>query len=369
MGTKYQFYSLPLLEIIDETDQAYTLVFPREDEAFTSFEAGQYLTLKVEIDGEEYRRAYSLCSSPQEPDDVRITIKRVEGGKVSNYLRDRLKVGDRVEVMPPMGSFLVQPEVSQQLHYVMIGGGSGITPLLSMTKAILSTEYGSRVSLWYGNRNEESIIFYEALQALQETYGSRLEVVHVLSQPGPDWTGAKGRLTEEKVFSLLSDLFMEGELRKRYFLCGPQGLMDAAERALERQAVHPGHIHREFFSAPLPDLSALTVSEEGDLSYETETESFEVSTQKIGLTIRGKRHELTVEPENSILDAAIYARLDPPYTCLAGICTSCRAMMDTGAVAMDESSGLSQEEIDQGYILTCQAHPLSDDVEIIFEED
>ena len=364
-----RFWSLPIDEIRDETPDAYSVFFRNPDPKTFSYFAGQYLTLRVMIGGEEYRRAFSLSSSPATDERLCITIKRVEGGRVSNYLRDELKAGDELDVMPPMGNFRLEPDPAHALHYVLVGGGSGVTPLMSILKTVLVEEPNSKASLWLVNRNEASIIFLEELQRLSATYPDRLHVFHTLTQPEPDWKWATGRLDTSKVYDLLSELFMTDELRKRYYLCGPQGLMDATERAFDRHAVHPAHVYREFYSAPVPteeEVAAAYAEPEPERpeDYFDGEQSYEVITRTVRIGLDGEWTEVAVAPGKNVLQAAMDAGLDPPYSCQAGICTSCMAHLKSGTIAMDENEGLSSRELEEGYVLTCQCHPLSDGVEI-----
>ncbi|MFN0204480.1 MAG: FAD-binding oxidoreductase, partial [Bacteroidia bacterium] len=246
-------YRLKVENIVDETPDAYSLVFSAADETLRNYKPGQYLTLKLNIQGENVRRAFSLSSAPNLDSQLAVTIKRVEGGRASNYLRDKVKVGDEIEVLPPMGNFALNIVPTNQKHYILMGAGSGITPLMSMLKTVLAAEAQSKVTLWYGNRNEESIIFHQALAALQQKYGNRLEVVHILSQPSSAWTGETGRLDKMRAFKMLSDLFMKGDTaHKVYYMCGPNEMMQDLQSALHHQGVNPSDIFREYYSAPAP---------------------------------------------------------------------------------------------------------------------
>ncbi|RMG64906.1 MAG: ferredoxin--NADP reductase [Bacteroidetes bacterium] len=369
-----RFYQVPIDEIRDESPDAYTLFFRNPDPEVFYYQAGQYLTIKVQVGEEVLRRAFSLSSSPLTDDRLSITIKRVEGGRVSNYIRDHLQEGDTVEVLPPMGKFTVTPEADRAFHYVLIGGGSGITPLFSILKTVLQGEPESEVSLYYCNRDQEHIIFGEALGELSARYGARLHVHHTLTRPGAGWQGYTGRLDQARVYELISQLFMTSELRKQYYICGPQGLMDAAEAALDQHAVNPPDIHREYYGAPLPSEEELAAREEAQntpvqhasTAYDDGTETYTLEKQSVQVTLYGETHTLEVKPDQYILDAANEAGLDPPFACQSGICTTCRAMLQAGVVTMDETEGLSQDELSEGYVLTCQARPLSPGVELSF---
>lgn len=361
------FTALAIDEIREETSEAYSLFFTPTDPDWLSYLAGQYLTIKVDIDGVEYRRAYSLSSAPGQEDQLRISIKRVEGGIVSNYLIDQLQAGDTIEVMRPMGSFVIKPQVDRGRCYVLIGGGSGITPLMSILKTILHEEPLSVVYLWYGNRRYESIMFREELEDLSRTYGNRLFITHCLSQPPANWQGTEGRIDQEKVYEWISDLFMTDEHRKRYYLCGPTGMMDAAERAFDKHAVNPSDIHREWFAAPVPTEEQVADTYRTDSIEPSNPPAPMHEAQDILVRLDGETATISVAANQSILEAIIDAGMDPPYACQSGVCTSCMAKVTSGTVSMDEAMGLSESEQEEGYILTCQAHPLEPGVEIVFE--
>ena len=352
------FFRLPLTHIVDETPDSYSLLFPNKYPEAFQYLPGQYLTVRFFREEEEIRRPYSLVSSPYEDEDLMITIKRIPGGVASNYLRDQLAPGDEVEFMPPLGTFTISPNPQRSHHYILIGGGSGVTPLMSILRSVLHIEPQSKVSLYLGNRNQTSIIFLPQLQDLQAQYGDRLVVFHALSQPEPDWKGHAGRLEEDTIYHLISELFMTDEYQKSYFLCGPTGLMEGAQNALEKLGVNPIDIHKEYFDAPV------AVPEE---TVEEVEETVEFEPRRIRLKIDGKERHINVEASQTILDAAIDANLNPPYSCCAGTCITCQAMLHEGAIYMEETIGLSEEAIEAGYILTCQARPMSDDVYIEYE--
>jgi ring-1,2-phenylacetyl-CoA epoxidase subunit PaaE len=361
------FVSLPITKIQDETPDAYTLFFPKPDDEKFNYLPGQYLTFRVTVNGEELRRAFSLSSSPTSDDFLSVTIKRVEGGRVSNYLRDKLSVGDTLDVLPPMGNFKAELNPANSKNYVLIGAGSGITPLMSIAKSVLEVEPQSVVTLWYGNRTEDSVIFANQLEALQAKYNGRLYVHHTLSKPSASWTGAAGRLDKDKIYKLTSDLFMSDEHRKEYYLCGPTGLIEEAEAALEKHAVNFADVHREFYSAPAPSEDDVAKAYGLDEAAAEEVDQT-VRTRTVKIVLDDEEGEFVVEPSNTILEAAINNDFDPPYACQSGICTTCRCKLRSGVVTMDISEGLSDEELEEGYVLACQAHPLTDNVVLDFDE-
>lgn len=353
-------FPLRITSIQDETTDAYTIYFEKPQDKAFDFHPGQYLTLKLTINGENLRRAFSLSTAPSE-NVLGVTIKRIEGGKVSNYLRDNSRVGDVIEVYPPMGKFMIEIDPNRKKHYILIGAGSGITPLFSMLKSVLSQEKNSKVSLWYGSRNENSIIFLRELNNLKEKYSNRLNIVHVLSQvavsedTNSGRVGEKGRLDKAMIYKLLVDLFMNDELPKAYYLCGPEGMMNDGIAILQEQGVYPENIFREYYAAPAPtDEEIEKVHGEKPLP----------SSQMITITLDGVTSEVPLNGDEYILDAALNAGIDAPFACQAGVCTTCRAKLKSGKVEMDENEGLSDNEIAQGFILTCQSRCVEGKIEV-----
>ncbi len=365
-----RFYTAKILEVRDETSEAYSLIISPPEEAWLDYLPGQYLTFKVWIEGEEYRRAFSLSSAPGVDDFLRVTIKRIPQGRVSNHLYLTLKPGDEVEIMPPMGNFVTRPSGEHSFHYVLIGAGSGITPLLSILRTALEREPDSKVTLWLCNRAESLIIFKEELALLGKAFGQRLHVYHTLTQPSDSWKGFSGRLDKKRIYALVSDLFMVDEHRKQYYLCGPLGLMEEAEAALDQHAVNPADVYRELFSAPAPTEAEAEAyfaeNSEQPPAPQPANKAEGLEDTWIKVLLDGSLHYLEVIAGQTILASAKSAKLDPPYACQSGICTTCRAMLVSGEVRMDETEGLSREELEQGYILTCQAHPLNTEVEVEF---
>ena len=347
-----KFTKLPIFDLRNETAEAITISFKPTDKEWLNYLAGQYLTLRLEIDGESVRRSYSLCSSPATDKLLSVTVKAVEGGKVSNYLKNNLKVGDMVEVMPPMGNFTLKTNPTHSFHYILIGAGSGITPIISILKTALANENKSKITLLYANRNENSIIFKNELELLQNKYPKQLTVIHTLTQPNNNWKGHTGRLEGKLAQKLLSEAIQSTPLQQQFYLCGPNEMITNMQQLLNLIGVPSKNIHRELFSAPPPDEN-----DEEEIEYE-------VITQTVKVWLEGAPYDVVVEPHQTILDAVIAKDLDPPYACREGLCTTCRAKLKMGLVAMDEREGLSDEEIEDGFILTCQSHPLTADVTV-----
>jgi ring-1,2-phenylacetyl-CoA epoxidase subunit PaaE len=279
-------------------------------------------------------------------------VKRMVNGKISNYLADNLKKGDTVEVMHPMGTFTIETDYHKKRNIVLIGAGSGITPLISILKSVLTNEPLSDVYLIYGNRNEASIIFKEELNKLKKQHGDRLNIVHVLSQPLSKMTIHTGRLNRSELIKLLETFPKIEYASAEYFLCGPEGMMDEARKALEMMKVSSDKIHKESFVSGTQATSGEVV------------ESNEIKTQDVTIVYQGTEYRITVPPAKSILQTALDQNIDLPHSCQSGMCTACMGKCVSGKVKMDESDGLSDKEIQQGYVLICVGHPVTPGVVI-----
>lgn len=353
-----KFVPLKVAEIIRETADANTVVFEKPAGDSFDYQPGQYLTLKFDINGSSVRRAYSLCSSPITDPQLAVTVKRVENGIVSNYIGDHLNAGDSVEVLPPMGNFKVDLNPATQHHYVLLGGGSGITPLMSIIKSVLQVEPGSKLTLIYANRDEASIIFHKALEELVAANPSRLKVIYSIDQTSPTWTGLTGLPTRQVLLGILNDIAGSDALPKSFWICGPQGMMTEAEAAISFLGIQKNNIKKESFAAKLadPDAPAKQPAAEGKAGDYT-----------IKVTLDGETQEVFVKQNQTILEAVIDKGMDPPYACQMGVCCTCRALVSSGSVEMEEDEGLSDAEIEEGYVLTCQSHPMTPDVELEYQ--
>ena len=349
---KSRYITLKVKEVVRETEDATTLVFEIPENGL-KYKAGQYITLILPIEGEHVRRSYSLNSSPSLEEDPAITVKRIEDGKVSNYLHQHMKVGDSFEVLEPMGNFTPDLDSGKPSQYILFAGGSGITPLMSILKTVLVAEPQSKILLVYQNRNESTKIFASQLKTLEDTNQGRLKVVNILSQPGEDPSHYQGRLTEELIKEELLDIpgfeIQQGE----YFLCGPSGMMHTIEKALESLNVPKPQVHKESF---VPGVS--------DELPGSKKESKVILEQVVTIVLDGEEHKVTVPPNKSILDAALDDNIDMPFSCQSGLCTACRGKLLQGKVYMDEDEGLTDKELEEGYVLNCQGHPLTSDVVI-----
>ena len=352
------FHALRVAAIVPETAEANSIRFEIPDalkQAF-AFRAGQHLTLRATIGGEEVRRNYSLCTAPAEQDWM-VTVKRIGGGVFSNWVGDNLKPGDTIDVMPPHGSFTCEFDSSKSRHLVGIAGGSGITPVMSLIKTTLGTEPGSRFTLLYGNRDSSSVIFLEALAALKDRYLDRLELNHFLDAEEQDIELFNGMLDRKRCEEAIALLVADPAEVDGWFICGPGPMMDAAEGALLDRGIDKGRIHIERFTADRPaEAVARQIAE-----LQTKAEGVTVS-----VTLDGRTRKVPFTAGN-ILDSARAAGLPAPFACKAGVCATCRAKVTSGKVEMAARYGLTDEEVAAGYVLTCQSVPMGDGVAVDYD--
>ncbi|QRR02927.1 ferredoxin--NADP reductase [Dyadobacter sandarakinus] len=349
-------YFLKVKEVEKETDEAVTIHFWHPINEVVAYRPGQFLTLLLPDGDKKVRRSYSMSSSPYTDVSPAITIKRVPGGYASNWLADYVKPGDVLETLEPAGNFFPKQADDQTRQVVFIGAGSGITPLFSILKSVLIVEPESEVFLLYGSRNEELIIFREKLQALQMKYANRLHIVHTLSQPVESWEGQRGRLNKTHILKIMESLPALNPQNAEYYLCGPEDLTHEAKSALEILSVPEAHIRKESFAtASSAEPGAVT------------TEDDAVKTREITLFYEGTEYKLPVKPHETVLEAALNMDIDLPYSCQAGMCTACLGRCVSGKVHLDEEDALSKAEREEGFILTCVSHPMTDDVIIEVE--
>lgn len=345
------FYSLPIQRVWNETQDAVAISFDVPDKLRDVFryKHGQYITLKTDIGGLQERRAYSLCSSPYVDEPLTIAVKKISDGTVSTWLNENVRVGASLEVMAPMGNFTIELDPSKCRHIFCVAGGSGITPILSIIKSVLQVEHNSAVALLYANVQSSSVMFGELLSALEQEHRGRLNVLHALESGDTASAHLAGRLNHNDIARVLTTHVPVID-NVEAFLCGPEGLMTIARACLVEHGLPQRRIHQEYFSLSSTTESANTMSES----------SQELVMRRVKIRLYGEDHEFDVQPDETFLSAAQRANLDPPYACQIGACCTCRAKLVSGTAVMDEREALSDDEIGDGYILTCQAHPTSD---------
>ena len=353
-----RFHRLTIGDLRRETAGAVSIAFdvPADLAQAYAFQPGQYLTLKAVIDGAEIRRSYSICSGPADG-ELRIGVKRVEGGVFSPWAAEHLKPGDRVEAMTPVGRFGAGALAPGARTTLGIAAGSGITPLLSIMKAVLGASPDHRFILVYGNRSTAEIMFRSTLEALKDRYLSRLSVFHVLSREDQDLAILNGRLNGPKLKTLLPALLPVAAIDQA-LICGPAAMNAQAELSLRELGVPEQAIQVERF-----------VSEAGGAPRQrpATTAPMDAAAFAVAITADGKTRTVAVGPDQTILDAALSAGLDLPYACKGGMCTTCRAKSAGGPVTMERNYSLEPWELQAGFVLTCQAHPHGNGVRIDFD--
>ena len=362
------YLTLTVVALTQETPDAVTIHMEAPGRQTIASAPGQFLTLILPCGpgGKKERRAYSLSSTPSEAPRLSVTVKRVTGGLVSNYLLDTVRVGQQLEAMAPLGNFTLSTNPGAARSLVLVGAGSGITPLMSMLKAALRDEPRSQVLLVYGNRNEESVIFAEQLRQLEAQSGGRLQIEHVYSQPtGPVATHQHtGRLNRTMLLRILEQRHQMPPAQAEYFLCGPDGMMAEARSALELLGVPESRIRRESFVAAADTQEAAAAQPNGHGDVSDADDDGQIVTRTVTVNYEGTEYQFEVKPSQTILEAALDLDIDLPYSCQAGLCTACRGKCLSGKVHLDEREGLSDSEMKQGYVLVCVGHPLTRDVVI-----
>lgn len=357
-----RFHSLKVADVKQETADAIVVSFnvPAELRSDFAFIHGQYLTLKLFVNNEELRRSYSICSSPLDTETIRIAVKKVDGGRASTQLVDKLKPGMTLDVMTPMGNFHTALDATNAKHYVAFAAGSGITPILSILKTVLRTEPKSRFTLFYGNSDVDRIIFRERLAELKAQHQGRLEVHHILTKGVDEDKLFNGRITADKAKELMGR-FLTDALHKEFFICGPEQMMVNVSEALEKSGVPKKRIHIELFNTP--------VSTDAKKEAANATSPSATGSSKVKVILDGREHEIVMDPKgDAVLDAAINAGLDVPYACKGAVCCTCKARVVEGQVEMAMNYALTDEEVADGYVLTCQTHPRSARVVIDYDQ-
>lgn len=359
MSATTKFYTLRVCDLRRETADTVSVALevPEDLRALFHFVSGQHLTLRTLIDGSDQRRSYSLCTAPHE-NELRVAIKKVRGGVFSTFANERLQVGDELRVMPPQGRFIAELNPAHKNLYVAFAAGSGITPVISILKSVLQQEPGSRFILLYGNRGFDQIIFREQLEELKNRYPARLSVHHVLSRESLGAELFNGRINGKKCRAYAQVLFQPREV-DAFFLCGPESMTFEVKSALEGLDVDPKKIHYELFTAAgMPQQTNPAV-------VALQKDSFDAS---VTVVQDGMQFDFTLPSDGStLLDAAMRAGADLPFSCKGGVCSTCKAKVLEGDVAMELCYGLEPDEVAAGYVLTCQAHPKSKKVVVSYD--
>jgi ring-1,2-phenylacetyl-CoA epoxidase subunit PaaE len=348
-----EYIQLRIKKIITEAVDAITITFEEITGAGIEYQAGQFLTLPIKIGNKEHRRSYSLCSTPNIDSNPSITIKRVVNGEVSRFLMDHLKEGDIINALPPAGRFTLETSPENQRDIFLIGAGSGITPLFSHLKNLLKNESKSRIILIDCNKNEHHILYYLQLKQLQEEYSERLEIIHLLSEPGEKFKNLRGRLNIEQLEKLVEKRLRFNRQEAKFMVCGPFSFMRMVRMTLIYMGFEEDQIRKENFVSK-------TISTES-------APALDLSDQTVKLVVNKKEIALKVRSGKTILDEALANGISLPYSCKAGVCSSCIGRCKTGKVHMVNNEVLTEKEVYEGFVLTCVAYPLSEDVKIEFK--
>ncbi len=353
------FHSLEIRDVVRETADCISVGFIVPDalrETF-AYRAGQYVTLRAEVGDRELRRSYSLCSAPHEH-EWRIAIKRVDGGMFSQWAHMLLRAGDNIDVLPPDGHFVYEPQPNRSRQILLLAAGSGITPVFSILKTALETEPSSHVTLVFGNRRVQDIIFREQIEDLRNRYLARFQLIHTLSGEVQESPMANGRLDGTKIAHLVPGLIDPKRIDETY-ICGPGTMIEAAANACLEIGLPAARIHKEIFGVP-----GAVARDESRV-----VDTFDnADAARVSVIADGVERELRVGFKGeSVLDVVLASGIDVPYACKAGVCCTCRAQVLEGEVRMDTNYTLELHEVERGFVLTCQAHPVTDTVRLSFD--
>lgn len=354
------FHKLAIKDVRRETPDAISVAFdlPAHLAADYKYVQGQHLTLKSDIDGQEVRRSYSICQ-PVGAADLRVAIKSIDGGVFSNYAHENFTPGLEVDVMVPEGRFFTELDEQNAKSYLAFAAGSGITPVMSILQTVLQTEKDSHFTLIYGNRTRDDILFREQLEDLKNIYLDRLTVVHVLSREQQDVDLFNGRITAEKCRDLARGVFDPMQIDE-VFLCGPEEMIEQVRAFLQQAGIPAANIHFELFITKAALAGQKTKRAASGAGQEK---------NQVTVIVDGRATTLELETDGqSILDAALAAGADLPYSCKGGVCCTCRAKIVEGEAAMDVNYALEDDEVAAGYILTCQSHPRSSKLVVDYDQ-
>lgn len=344
------FYNVQIKEVKQETADAVSVVFniPENIKSDFNFSAGQYITLQKEINNEEVRRAYSICSTPNSG-EVRVAIKAVENGIFSTYATSDLKVEDTIEISTPEGRFLLNPETNK--NYIAFAAGSGITPILSMLKTVLETESTSTFTLVYGNKSVADTIFFDELNSLKETYQDRFKLHYIYSREDVK-NGLRGRIDQNLTNYFVKNMYKETSFDAAY-LCGPEEMINEVSKTLKNNNISKENIHFELFTATVDKEKAEQVKE---------------GTTVITVLLDDEETTFTMQQTDDILAASLRNDLDAPYSCQGGVCSSCLCKVTEGKAVMVKNSILTDGEVADGLVLACQAYPTTAKITIDFDD-
>lgn len=347
------FYKLQVKEVVKETPNAISVAFnvPNELKSAYQFVAGQYVNLKLTLDGKEIRRAYSICSSPNSG-ELRIAIKSVKNGYFSTFANQNLKPGDLLDVGVPEGKFTFEPNTERQKNYMGFAAGSGITPIMSILQSVLESEPNSTFVLVYGNKSPQETLFYDQIHQLQLKYVGRFFVHYVFSQAKVE-DALFGRIDQANTNFIWRNKHKEKEFDK-YYLCGPEAMINLVSALLKEHHVADKNIKFELFSTSPTEENSLATSGNGHT--------------KITVLVDDEETTFEMSQKQTLLEAALKQGLDAPYSCQGGICSSCLARISRGTAEMKKNSILTDKEIADGLILTCQAHPTSSEIFVDFDD-
>jgi ring-1,2-phenylacetyl-CoA epoxidase subunit PaaE len=361
------FQKLRINKLVQETEDSKSIYFDIPENLQNEFEykAGQYLTIKANINDSEERRAYSLFTFPAEK-DFAVTVKKVDDGIMSNFLCNEIAVGDTLEVMPPQGRFGIDLDGDKRRDFIFLTSGSGITPVISIIKAILEGEPLSKVYLYYGNKDPEHTIFKSQLEELSNRFTDQFDVEFIYSQNDKEDAKTKsfsffkksekvksGRINQKMVKQIFSEL-KKRTFPKEFLLCGPGDMIDNAEKELTKQGVNTKNIHKELFTnAHLKVNGSVTASSDQDINLE--------------ITLNKEDYNLTMDPGKTILEQLLEKKIDAPYSCTSGACSTCMAKLISGKVKMDSCLALDDDEVADGYILTCQSRAESPSIKLTYD--
>ncbi|OLT03958.1 phenylacetic acid degradation protein [Pseudonocardia sp. CNS-004] len=347
------FHRLRVADVERLCDDAVAVTFdvPADLEEVFAFRPGQYLTLRLHRDGAEERRSYSICAAAGAL--PKVGVRRVDGGLFSEWLVDRVAPGEAIEVAPPAGSFT--PDLAPGTHHGLVAAGSGITPVLSIAASVLAAHPDTRVTLLYGNRRTDTVMFTEEIADLKDAYGPRLHLLHVLSREPMEAEIFTGRLDAEKLRVLLGALVDVADV-DQWWLCGPLGMTEAAVGVLAGFGVDRKTVHRELFyvDEPPPELHRPDPAVEG-------------ATSEVTVVLNGRATTMTLPRAETVLDAAQKVRADLPFACKGGVCGTCRAKVTAGEVTMRRNFALEDDEVEAGFVLTCQSHPTTPEVTVDYD--